>query len=213
MKTTFIIALILTTHILFGQEKGLEIGFNMTIIQRSNSLTRSDYTAFDNVRNSNGGGFDIGLSLYYVFNDKFELRATPVLGFEEDKIVYTRLGSSEKLLFEPGFVKLPTHAIVTIHKKIPIGIVLGVTPSIQILQSDDAPTDKVELRKYDMSVDAGLNYPIHFPWDITFSPEIRYSKSLTNSAGDTRTEYGQAISSFYRDKFVFGFYVRSTIYR
>lgn len=185
----------------------------MTIIQRSNSLTRSDYTAFEHVQNSNRFGFDLGFSSYYVFNDKFELRATPVMGFEEDEIVYTRLGSVEKLLFGPAFVKLPIHGIVTIHKKVPIGIVLGFTPSIQISQSDDAPTDKVKLKKNDMSVDLGLNYPIHFPWDITFSPEIRYSKSLTNSAGDTRTEYGQALSSFYRDKFVFGFYVRSTIYR
>jgi hypothetical protein len=213
MRTTFILVLTLTTNILFGQEeKGLDFGFNISIIQRSNLLALSDNITFDNVQNSNRWGFDLGFSFYYVFNDKFELRTTPTMGFEEDEIVYERLSSSEKLMFGPVFVKLPTHAIFKIHEKVPLGIMLGITPCIQISQSEDAPTDKIEFKKYDMSADIGLNYAINFPWFI-FCPEIRYSKSFINSASDDRTQYGQAVSEFYRDKFVFGFYIRSTIYR
>ena len=207
MRTTFIIILSLITHTLYGQERGLDLGFNFSILQRSNSLSTADNITFDNITNSNRPGFDLGFSFYYVFNDRFELRTTPTMGFEEDEIIYTRRGSTEKLLFGPVFLKLPTHGIMKINKKVPLGFVLGITPNIQISQSEDARVDKLNLKRSDMSLDVGLNYPIDFPWFI-FQPEIRYSKSANNSAGDNRTEYGQGIKTFYRDKFTIGFYFR-----
>jgi len=207
MRTILIIAVTLTTHVLRGQETGLDFGFNVSIIQRSNQLSLNDNSPFDEVNNSNRWGFDLGFNFYYAFNDQLELRTSPTMGFEEDEVTFTRSGTTESLLFGPIFVKLPTHTIFKVSQKAPLGVMMGVTPCVQISQSDDAPTDKLAFKKYDLSADIGLNYPIKFPWFVLY-PEIRYSKSLINAAGDERTEYGQAISSFYRDKFVFGLYVR-----
>lgn len=207
MRSTCLIVLTIISHSLLGQEKRWGLGFNTNIIQRANLLTINDNTTFDNVQSSNRWGFDLGFSIYYTPSNRFELRTNPAVEFAEDEIVYTKLGTTEKLLFGPSMLKLPTHVTMKVSNKIPIGLLIGGTPSIQISKYDDEPTDKLELKEYDFSLDIGINYPIKFPWFILY-PEIRYSKSLINSAGDNRTEYGQAIDSYYRNRFVFGLYFR-----
>lgn len=210
MRAILIITFALTTHVLRGQESRLNFGFNVSIVQRSNQLSLNHDSQFDKVHNLNRWGFDLGLNFYYEVNDRFEIRVAPTMGFEEDEIAYTRFGTTQDLLFGPIFVKLPAHSIVEISDRVPLGIITGITPCIQISQSEDAPLDKIKLKKYDLTVDVGLNYPIEFPWFVLY-PEVRYSKSLINSAGDDRTEYGQAISGFYRDRFVFGLYFRERL--
>jgi hypothetical protein len=207
MRLIIAISFCFTTNLLLGQETGLDLGFNVSIMTRSNSIETRDNTNFNKITNSNRWGFDLGFSFYYIFNDHFEMRSTPTMGFEEDKIVYTRQGLDESLLFGPTFLKLPTHGILKLNRKIPLGLVFGATPNIQLSQMDDAPVDKIRLGRNEITVDLGLNCRIGLPWFV-ISPEIKYCKSMTNVAGDQRTEYGQAISSFYRDRIIYGIYVR-----
>jgi hypothetical protein len=192
---------------LFGQEKGFDFGFNVSIIQRSNSITLANNASFDKISSSRGFGFDMGFNFYCVFTERFELRANPCAGFEEDELKYTKSGSTETILFEPTFFKLPIHGIVKMSKRIPIGIVIGVTPNFQVSQGPKDPVDKLKLKGNELTADIGLNYPIRLPWFV-LQPEIRYSKSLVNSAGDNRTVYGQAITDFYRNRFTIGIYIR-----
>jgi hypothetical protein len=119
MRLIAAISFCLTTNLLLGQETGLDLGFNVSIVTRSNSIETRDNTDFNKIRNSNRWGFDLGFSFYYIFNDRFEIRSTPTMGFEKDKIVYTRQGLDEGLLFGPTFLKLPTHGILKLNRKIP----------------------------------------------------------------------------------------------
>lgn len=204
MKSVLFI-LILTIQGLYGQEKKFQLGFSVNFLLCSNKIEVGNSSTFVSINNENKLGFELGSSLRYSFNDNFALRMNPVVGFEEHLIVYQKLGSVEELQFQLAYLKLPFHIVFKLSDKLPIRILSGVTPSIEIQDDENGLTEKLQLKSYDFSIDLGINYSINFK-AFTLCPEFRFSKSLINAAGDNRTEYGQGLATYHRDKFTFGLY-------
>ena len=194
----------LTTQCLYGQEKKIQLGYSINFLLSSNKVNADKNSTFDKIENDDRLGFELGFNLRRIFNDRFELRLNPVVAFEEHKIIYEKQTSVEELLFKPAYLKLPIHGIIKLNK-FPIRIVSGFTPGIKIQNGKNDPLDKLKLKSSDISIDLGVNYSINFK-TFTLCPELRFSKSLTNAAGDNRTEYGQGLATYYRDKFTFGLY-------
>jgi hypothetical protein len=204
MNKVLIIILTLTTQYLHGQEKKISLGYSINFLLSSNEMDVAKNSTFDKIESEDGLGFELGFNFRRIFNDRFELRLNPVIAFEQHKLIYEKQNSIEELLFKPAYLKLPIHGIIKLSK-FPVGIVSGFTPSIKIQNGKYDPLDKLELKSSDISIDLGINYSINFK-TFTLCPEFRFSKSLTNAAGDNRTEYGQGLATYYRDKFTFGLY-------
>lgn len=202
---SLLIFFLLTIQFLYGQENKFQFGFSFNFLSSANKIDVTNNSAFTSIKNENRFGFELGSSLKYDFNDRIFLRMNPVVGFEKHLIIYQQLGSDEELQFQPAYLKLPLHIAFKLSNKLPIRIVSGLTPSIKLPDSENEPLDKLKLKSSDFSIDLGINYSINFKAFI-LCPEFRFTKSIINAAGDNRTEYGQGLATYYRDKFTFGLY-------
>lgn len=202
---SLLVVSILTIQCLHGQENKFQFGFSFNFLSSSNKIDVANNSTFTSIKNENRFGFELGSSLKYDINDRIFLRMNPVVGFEEHLVIYQQLGSDEELQFQPAYLKLPLHIAFTLSNKLPIRIVSGATPSIKLQDGENEPLDKLKLKSPDFSIDLGINYSINFKAFI-LCPEFRFSKSIINAAGDKRTEFGQGLATYYRDKFTFGLY-------
>ena len=207
MRLIFLISFFLMTNFVFGQKSRFDFGFNLDEITRINSLITMGNTNYSKINAPNLWGFGLGFNVYYKFNEQFQIRTSPGISFESEELIFTRQGADETLKLNLALLRLPIHGIYKPNEKIPMGIILGATPNIQMPEPEESHIGQIKLKKFEFSLDLGLNYKINLPW-FSLIPEIRYSKSLINVARDNKTEYGQAITDFYRNRIIFGIYIR-----
>ncbi len=132
------------TNFVFGQESRFDFGFNLDEITRINSLITKGNTNYSKINAPNLWGFGLGFNVYYKFNEQFQIRTSPGISFESEELIFTKQGADETLKLNLALLRLPIHGIYKPNEKIPMGIILGATPNIQMPEPEESHIGQIK---------------------------------------------------------------------
>jgi hypothetical protein len=141
-----------------------------------------------------GGGFSLGFIVNYRINEFLDLRVTPSVAFYEHTLRYNYTdGTHQETLVETTMVEFP---FLLKYKSMRRGnvrmyVVGGVKPGIEASGKKELEniTNSLEVKNLNMSLEAGIGLDLYFPL-FKFSPEIRFSRGITNVLDNNQNVYG-----------------------
>lgn len=143
-------------------------------------------------------GFSLGFLVNYRLNEFLDLRLMPKAGFYSHRLTYyftDRRVQSQQV--ETTMVEFP---LLLKYKSMRRGnvrmyMVGGITPAIEASGKNDVQNspDAIPIVKSNLSLDAGIGFDFYFPL-FKFSPEIRFSRGITDMLGDKPSVYKDPIS-------------------
>lgn len=141
-----------------------------------------------------GGGFSLGFIVNYRINEFLDLRVTPSVAFYEHSLRYNYTsGNHLDLLVETTMVEFP---FLLKYKSMRRGnvrmyVVGGVKPGIEASGKKELEsiTTSLEVTNMTMNLEAGIGLDLYFPL-FKFSPEIRFSRGMTNMLDNNRNPFG-----------------------
>lgn len=142
-------------------------------------------------------GFSLGFIVNYRVNDYLDLRLTPEVAFYEHTLRYNYTdGTHQDQLVETTMVEFP---FLLKYKSMRRGnvrmyVVGGAKPGIEASGKKELEniTDGLEVKNLNMSLEAGIGLDLYFPL-FKFSPEIRFSRGVSNVLDNTRNDYGKPL--------------------
>lgn len=145
------------------------------------------------------GGFALGFIVNYKLAEFLDLRLTPDVAFYENRIRYSytnKMPSSDQLA-ETVMVEFPLLLKYKSERRgnVRMYMVGGVKPAIEASGKKDIENSRVglEVKGSNLSLEAGFGFDLYFPL-FKFSPEIRFSRGMTNILSNTTNIYGQPLS-------------------
>lgn len=145
-------------------------------------------------------GFVLGFIVNYRVSEFLDLRITPQVGFYEHTLRYRYLDATKDpdnvQTIETTMVELPILAKYksTRRGNLRMYMVGGVKPSIEASgkRDIDAITNRLVVSEFNLSLEGGLGFDFYYPL-FKFSPEIRFSRGLTNLLKDSENPFGQPL--------------------
>lgn len=142
-------------------------------------------------------GFSLGFIVNYRINEFFDLRLTPKVAFYENTLRYNYTdGSSRNLLVETTMVEMP---FLLKYKSMRRGnvrmyVVGGIKPGIESSGKKELRniSNSLEVKNFSTNLEAGIGLDLYFPL-FKFSPEIRFSRGITDVLDNTRNDYGRPL--------------------
>lgn len=143
-------------------------------------------------------GFSLGFIVNFRVTDFLDLRLLPTVAFYEHKIEYRFLDEpTETELVETTVVEMP---ILLKYKSERRGntrmyFVGGIKPGFEASGKNDieeGSDDALPIDEFNLSFDVGFGLDIYYPL-FKFSPEIRFSRGITNILGSTSTPLSAGI--------------------
>ena len=141
-------------------------------------------------------GFALGFIVNMRLGEFFDLRTTPKVSFYEFMVEYNFIGSSQiNQLVEATFVEIP---ILFKYKSIRwtnsrIYVIGGLISGYQASgNKDDEKERKLQTADFNLAGELGFGFDIYFPL-FKFSPEIRFSRGLTNMIREDKYGYSDGI--------------------
>lgn len=143
-------------------------------------------------------GFSLGFIVNYRVNDYLDLRLTPEVAFYEHTLRYNYTdGTHQDQLVETTMVEFP---FLLKYKSMRRGnvrmyVVGGAKPGIEASGKKELEniSDGIEVKNLNMSLEAGIGLDLYFPL-FKFSPEIRFSRGVSNILDNTRNKYGKPLN-------------------
>jgi hypothetical protein len=139
-------------------------------------------------------GFSLGFIVNYRINDYLDIRITPKVAFYENNLRYNYVdGTFKDELVETTMVEFP---LLLKYKSLRRGnvrmyVVGGVKPGIEVSGKKELEnvTNTLGIKATNMNLEAGIGLDLYFPL-FKFSPEIRFSKGMTNVLDNTTNDFG-----------------------
>jgi hypothetical protein len=181
---------------------GFQIGLH-TSTYRAKYADRFVTPAFDTVHSVEpqwSPGFALGFIVNYKIADFFDLRLTPTVAFYEHKVRYlfTTEPRSEEQLVETSMVEFPILLKYKSERRgnVRMYMIGGIKPGIDASGKKNLEnvTTSLEVTGANLSLDFGFGFDLYYPL-FKFSPEIRFSKGLSNVLDNTTNKYGQPLQS------------------
>jgi hypothetical protein len=147
-------------------------------------------------------GFILGFIVNYRVSDFLDIRLTPQVAFYEHSLSYVYVRTPNSLptdvqIIESTMVEFP---ILAKYKSVRRGnlrmyMIGGVKPGFEASgrKKLETITDKLAVSEFNLGLEAGLGLDFYYPL-FKFSPEIRFSKGLTNLLQDSESKYAQPLS-------------------
>jgi len=177
---------------------GFLMGMHRTYydISYSETFTHPSYDSLQSILSPPRLGFALGFIVNLRLAEFFDLRTTPKVSFYEYMVEYNfEKGGQINQLVEATFVEVP---ILFKYKSIRwtnsrIYIIGGLVPGYQASgNKDDENERKLQTADFNLSGELGFGFDYYFPL-FKFSPEIRFSRGLTNMIRDDRYGYSDGI--------------------
>lgn len=179
---------------------GFLIGLHTTAyqIKYSNAFVTPAFDTVHSVEPRWRSGFSLGFLVNYRLHEVLDLRTTPTVAFYEHTLTYKFTDkTSETQLVETTMIELP---ILLKYKSARRGnvrmyMVGGFRPGFEASGKKGLSSTKtsLEVKTFNLNVDAGIGFDLYFPL-FKFSPEIRFSRGLTNMLDNTTNRYGAPLS-------------------
>lgn len=144
-------------------------------------------------------GFSLGFIVNMRLAELVDLRATPKVAFYEHALEYQRLDDPiiEELV-ETTVVELPILLKLKSERRgnVRMYLVGGVKPGFEASGKNDVESlgdDNLTVKEFNLSLDAGFGLDLYYPL-FKFSPEIRFSRGITNMLGSENNEFSAGIN-------------------
>lgn len=191
----------------YDQRKKLTYGFLIGLHTTAYQIKYSDAfvtPAFDSVYAVDPDwrqGFALGFIINYKVAEFLDLRITPQVAFYEHALAYRYLRTTgqptNEQVIETTMVELP---ILGKYQSIRRGnfrmyMIGGVKPGIEASGKKDldAITSRLSVREFNLALEGGVGFDFYYPL-FKFSPEIRFSKGITDLLKDPNNPFGQPLS-------------------
>lgn len=140
------------------------------------------------------GGFSLGFIVNYRINEFLDLRLTPTVAFYENTVRYNYTdGTHQDILVETTMVEFPFLAKYKSMRRgnVRMYVVGGVKPGIEASGKKEVEnlTSSLEIKNLSVNLEAGIGLDLYFPL-FKFSPEIRFSRGITNVLDNNQNAYG-----------------------
>lgn len=146
-------------------------------------------------------GFALGFIVNYKLTEFLDFRLTPTVAFTENELRYVftdRRKQPETKLVESTMVEFPFLLKYKSERRgnIRMYMIGGVKPAIEAASKKDkeGTVANIEVKGSNLSLEAGFGFDLYYPL-FKFSPEIRFSRGLTNILDDATNKYGQPLKS------------------
>jgi hypothetical protein len=182
-------------------DRKLSYGFLIGLHTNSYQLKYSDaYLDMDSLHSVNpswSGGFSLGFIVNYKLTDYLDFRLTPNVAFYEHRVSYlfTDGTPDKEELVESTMVELPILLKYKSERRgnVRMYMVGGIKPSIEASgKNKEDEAGNLRVKGTDLSLEAGFGFDLYYPL-FKFSPEIRFSRGITNMLGNDLTPYGQPL--------------------
>jgi len=158
--------------------------------------------------------YDLGFIAQISIGNRIDIRPSVLVSIESSDITYERKGTSGGLITEKVPVKTTSVAIPVPFvfrlsgKNIAPFISAGPTFSL-LMQKTDVNSAKLAIKPIDILGDAGIGVDIGLlKSHLIISPELKYSRSLTDINDKQNTGYSNVITKLNRQVFTFSVYLR-----
>ena len=147
-------------------------------------------------------GFVLGLIINYRIADFFDLRLTPQVAFYEHKLNYIYRMQNEvhtdQQVVETTFVEFPLLLKYKSERRgnVRMYVVGGIKPGFEASgkKNLDNTLASVEVKGFSTNLDIGFGFDLYYPL-FKFSPELRFSRGITNMLDNTTNKYGQQLKN------------------
>ena len=143
-------------------------------------------------------GFSLGFIVNLNLSEFLDLRVTPKVSFYEHRLEYQRLDAPTiDELVETTVVEFPLLAKYKSERRgnFRMYMVGGIKPGFEASGKNDVDEiskENLEIRTFNMSFDIGFGIDMYYPL-FKFSPEIRFSRGITNMLGNDNSNLGRGI--------------------
>jgi len=179
---------------------GFLIGIHTSAYQLkySEKFTTRDLDDVYSISPTWSAGFSLGFIVNMNLADFLDARLLPQVSFYEHNLEYVRFDNPDiDELVETTVVEFP---ILLKYKSARRGntrmyFVGGVKPGIEASGKndiDEVSKDNIDIRTFNVSLDVGFGLDIYYPL-FKFSPEIRFSKGMTNMLGPEENFFSEGI--------------------
>lgn len=142
-------------------------------------------------------GFSLGFIVNYRLHEFWDFRLTPEVAFYEHKLRYNFTdGTYLEGFVETTMVEFP---FLLKYKSMRRGnvrmyMIGGVKPGIEASGKKEIEntTTQLEVKNVTLNLEAGLGFDLYFPL-FKFSPEIRFSRGMTDLLDNTENKYGKPL--------------------
>ncbi|MBL3656470.1 type IX secretion/gliding motility protein PorT/SprT [Fulvivirga sediminis] len=185
-------------------DKFLSYGFLIGIhtsayqIKHSNQFIDRSLDSLYSISPKWSAGFSLGFIVNMHLADFLDVRVLPTVAFYEHSLDYQRLDAPPVLeTVETTVVELP---VLLKYKSERRGntrmyLVGGVKPGYEAAGKNDVEfvgDDNLSVKEFNLSMDVGFGIDIYYPL-FKFSPEIRFSRGITNILGSAENQYSAGI--------------------
>jgi hypothetical protein len=183
------------------------------VTQLNPSLTTNRNDTLQTVSAGNIVKLDLGIFLQFSLNDRISLRPTLSVTTGGSDLVYTKRTSAGALVSETVELKtvhanLSLPVIFHLYNK-PISPYFSLAPVFSLLvNQNEASEFKLPLKKTNVVGDAGFGVDIPFLKLMTLTPEIKYSRGITNTNENLGNYYTARLSSLKTQSFTFSLYLK-----
>jgi hypothetical protein len=145
-------------------------------------------------------GFVLGLIVNYRLADFLDLRLTPQVAFYEHRLqyLYTDNTPMDEQIVETTVVEFPLLLKYKSERRgnIRMYMIGGIKPGFEASgkKEIDNTVSSLEVKNLSTNLDIGFGFDLYYPL-FKFSPEIRFSRGLTNLLDNTTNKYGQPLKS------------------
>lgn len=179
---------------------GFLIGLHTTTYQLkySDQFASRELDSLYSISTSWSPGFSLGFIVNMNISEFLDIRLLPKVAFYEHKVEYQRLDLPViEELVETTVVELPLLAKYKSERRgnFRMYMVGGIKPGFEASGKndvDEVSKENLDIRAFNLSLDFGFGIDMYYPL-FKFSPEIRFSKGITNMLGADQNELSAGI--------------------
>lgn len=170
---------------------GFLIGLHTTTYQLkySEAFTSPALDSTYSISPSWSAGFSLGFIVNLRMSEFLDLRLLPKVSFYEHRLEYIQLDAPKiDELVETTVVELPLLLKYKSERRgnFRMYMVGGIKPGFEASGKNDVDEiskENLDIRAFNLSLDAGFGIDMYYPL-FKFSPEIRFSRGITNMLGN-----------------------------
>ncbi len=210
MRTNlFTCFILLISTSIWAQDQGNEkfsVGLHIALDQTQMQYRLADwvYQSTSQVKNIDAKarlGFSLGFAGEYHINEKAAFRITPLISFQENRLIFTA-ENSQMMTFEiqPMSIGLPVHFVFSPRgaQRMPY---FFIGPRIQQHLGDQIDPTVFSLNHTDLSGEFGVGIKLHYKWFSIF-PQLSFSQGFSDLKAIGQSGiYNNAIRSMNRNRF------------
>jgi hypothetical protein len=177
---------------------GFLIGLHTSIyqIKYSDVMATSAFDTLHSITPSWAGGFSLGFIVNYRLTDFLDLRITPKVAFYEHNLHYNFTDAPPKdELVETTMVEFPLLLKYKSERRgnVRMYMIGGIKPGIEASgRNKEDESGNLKVKGSNLSLEAGFGFDLYYPL-FKFSPEIRFSRGISNLLADGTNAYGQPL--------------------